>query len=295
MKIGIFLSIFSNDEISNSISYICKLCENIKRFNYIHTNHNNYNLIVNTDEFTYKIIKDICRQENINIDNVIFHKHRRNMGLRGMFWRFESFYNDEYDICINAEGDYSLEKYLKDIEFFEKNEYTLMLYNVRKIQLSRTPFAAGRIFIKPKLLEKEVKEYIKKYIELFDHIDDIDYGVDEYFLVHVIKKYFLNNKNIIIVSNKSNIKDHVDNLEEEVNVLQNIFKKSNIITINNLEELEKNFIKYTCNNDVCLKYYIKTFGDDLCYCLYNQCLRLKKPFRVAKSEFCQDKLIKFLE
>ena len=293
-KIGIFLSIFSNDNIENSISYITKLCLNIKSYNDFYINNQNVDVIINTDEFTYKIIVDICRQEKISLDNVIFHKHRRNSGLRGMFWRFESFYADEYDIAICAEGDYDLSKYSKEIEYFETTKFDLLLHSVRQIKISLNCFAGGRIFIHPKNISLETKNKIKHVIELFDHIDDIDYGVDEYYLISLLKKHFYD-KNILIVSdNRLNIKNAVKDINIEINNIKECFPKATVLSIQEYEALIKEYTKYVFNTYDYLSYHIKTVDDKLCYCIYGQCLKIKQPFRINRSEFCQERLLKLV-
>lgn len=294
-KIGIFLSIFSNDNIENSISYITKLCLNIKSYNDLRLSNENIDLIINTDDFTYKIISDICRQERISLDNIIFHKHRRNYGLRGMFWRFESFYADEYDITISGEGDYDLLNYGKELEYFESQTYDLLLHSVRQIKISLNCFAAGRIFIRPKNLSLEIKNRIKQLIELFDHIDDIDYGIDEYYLLSLLKKHFYDKHILIVTTNRLSIKDAIKDIDKEISNIKEYFYNATILTIQEYELLIKENSKYSFNKYDYLSYHIKTVENKLCYCIYGQCLKIKQPFRVSRSEFCQERLIKLIE
>ena len=296
-KIGFFLSMFSNDNIENSISYITTFCVNIKRFNELKEIHPNIDLIVNTDEFTYNIICDICRQEGIDISKIIFHKHRRNSYLRGMFWRFESFYSDEYDITINGEGDYDIRRYFKEIEYFEKNNFDLLIFSVRQIAINNNAIAGGRIFIRPKQISSEIKERIKGLIELFDHIDDIDYGVDEYYLIELLKKHF-NDKNIcIVVNNKLRIKGAILDINSEITNLKRIFTHAKIISVTDFDVLLRNNNLYHIKTDICnnLTYHLQTVGGKLCYCLYGQSMKIKNPFRVSRSEFCQERLINLIK
>lgn len=297
MKIGFFYSIFSVDQIEMSISYILCLVKNIDTLKRVREKSKVYgdvvDIVINCDEFTKKIIEDVCKNEDVDSSWVKYHIHRRNNGLRGMFWRFESIFSDEYDVTVNAEGDYEVSNYLKRLEYFVQRQYPLMIFDVRQFNINKNSIVGGMFFVHPKLIKQEVKDKIRRILPLFDHIDDIDYGVDELYLREFLIKNFSNERILVIADHKHNIFQHIEDLEKEKEHLRAVFKKSDVADINWFEgHLKKCTGRYDAEQKKNLK-HLNT--NENVYILGNNKYTINPPLRIDRSEFCQNYLLNLIK
>lgn len=290
-RIGFYYSIYSHDNLENSIRYVLQLVTNIKIFNALDVNA--IDLIVHTDAFTKKIIDDICRYEDISLSKVIFRIHNRNNCSRGMFWRFESLYNTEYDINVCAEGDRSICSYFKGLEFFENSDKSLLLFCNRQISINNNCIDGGAFYVKPNDIDVNIRTKVKQMIEFIDHIEGIGYGVDENYLLIILKKHLSDLNMTIVVNNKLKIKDCIENVEKEFSDLKSIFRNAETLSIDDFQK--RNFYNKYKPLDEKLKWYVKTwYGDELCYQLHSSLLKVKKPFRPTSDGFVQSNMLNIL-
>ena len=185
-KIGLYYSVFSNSEnMQLSITYICHICSTIKTFWLNQLNTKNIYINICTDNFTYNIIRQICYQENIKLDNEfvkfkIFNKNPDGY-LRGAIWRFSGLLDTIYDIVIICEGDFQLQMNLRFVHYMLNNTNIVWSGHInRKINtiVDRYILASG-IMIRPNRILDDDKILINELLELFDHIDTLSYGCDE--------------------------------------------------------------------------------------------------------------------
>lgn len=296
MKIGFFYSIFSAKEVDKSISYILCLAKNIDTLKRAKDNAKKFgdtiDMIINCDRFTEEVINMVCKNEGIDTRWVKFHIHRRNMGLRGMFWRFECFYADEYDVAISCEGDYEVSAYYNKLEYFASKKYPLMVFDVRQFKINKNAIAAGMFFVRPKMLKQEVKKRIKTVLPLFDHIDDIDYGVDEHYFINFIVKHFSDERILVIADHKHNIFQRIENVEEEKAYLRTIFKGADVCDINWLESHLGKRSKYFVPQKKDLKYQN---GNTYTVVEKKKTYTINPPLRVERSSFCQNNLMNIIK
>ena len=62
--------------------------------------------------------------------------YERNLGARGMFWRFQSFYDKEYDINVCADGDHAPDSFFDQLSAFETSQFDdcpVMMNLVRQV------------------------------------------------------------------------------------------------------------------------------------------------------------------
>ena len=114
-RICFHYSIFSSDNVDNSLSHILRMCDNIDTYKRSGLEKKNVFLKIHTDDFTLRVIKDILKHERMDDFGIIYRIHRRNSGLNGMFWRFEAFFDNDSDIMVSAEGDFPIEKYFAEL------------------------------------------------------------------------------------------------------------------------------------------------------------------------------------
>lgn len=289
-KIAFFYSLWCDDNISKSIRYIVPFIKNVKQYNISKLHKKNIFIILHTDEFSLNIIQIIAKQENVSLNDIIIKIHHRNTYLRGMSWRFESFYNNDYDICINAEGDWSIEKYEKRLQLFEKEpKYCYILNSVRQFNLNPCCFAGGCIFIRPKMLSDDDKHKIKLCFDLILNLEHVHYGVDEYVYVKIAKRIFSKYKGLIIVDNTLRIFQHIENYEQEKQNLTPIFNTSDIIDIRSFNSKTKQYSNLIQKAEE-LKY---KKGDS--YFINSIEYKFGEPLRVDKNEFCDNDLLTIID
>ena len=274
-KIAFFYSLFCDNNISNSIRYLIPFIKNVKLYNAERLLDNNMYIVLHTDDFTFNIIKRIASQEEVSLENIIVKIHKRNLYLRGMIWRFESFYTNEYDICINAEGDWPIEKYFGQLELIKNSNYNYILHDVRQFNINENCFAAGNFIIKPSCLFNIEKHKIKLVVDLIDNIEQIHYGVDEAFFVNICKKFLSDKFGLIIIHDNMRIFQHVENFEEEKNYVKQVFQNQEIVCIRNIKY---DTVSYSSQQLKFLK--------ENSYILENNIIEFKNPLRVPKNEWC---------
>lgn len=282
-KIAFFYSLFCDNIISNSIRYLIPFIKNVKLYNSENLLKSEMYIILHTDEFTFGVIKRIAKQEDVLLDNIIVKIHKRNLYLRGMIWRFESFYTNEYDICINAEGDWPIEKYFEQIELVKNSNYNYILHGVRQFNINKNCFAAGNFIIKPICLSDTEKHKIKLIADLIDNIEQVHYGIDEEFFVNLCKKFLSDKFGLIIIHDNMRIFQHVENFEEEKNYIKQVFQNQDIFRVgiirHNSVPHEPQELKYLKENS---------------YILEDNIIEFKNPLRVPKNEWCNTELTEII-
>lgn len=282
-KLAFFYSLFCDNDISNSIRYLIPFIKNVKLYNSEKMLNNNMFIVLHTDDFTFNIIKRIAKQEEVSLENIVVKIHKRNLYLRGMIWRFESFYTNEYDICINAEGDWPIEKYFGQLELIKNSNYNYILHDVRQFNINKNCFAAGNFIIKPSCLSDIEKHKIQLITNLIDNIEQIHYGIDEEFFVNLCKKFLSDKFGLIIIHDNMRIFQHVENFEEEKNYIKQVFQNQDIFCVGN--------IRYNSihNKPQELKYLKENS-----YILEDNVIEFKNPLRVPKNEWCNTELTEII-
>ena len=283
-KVGFFYSLFCNDDISKSMRYLVPFVKNVKLYNSNKLFEKDMHIILHTDEFSFDVIKCMAKQENVSLDKIIVKTHRRNIDLRGMIWRFESFYTNEYDICINAEGDWAIERYFGQIEYLKKSKYAYILHDTRQFAINKNCFAAGIAVMRSSCLSEAEKEKVKCCVELIENIEHVHYGVDEAFFVKVCKKFFKDKYGLIVVHDDMRIFQHVENFEKEKKDLKQLFDKQDIMRVGAIHYPP---VKFTPQG---LK-----FATNTGYILENKKVEFTNPLRVPENEWCNTALPQIID
>lgn len=108
-----------------------------------------FDIIIHIDIFTQTIFNGILHQEGISKDNIKYVVYERNLGARGMFWRFQSFYDKNYDVNVCAEGDNLPNAFFNQLNMFCQEQFNnspIMLNLVRKFT-NMNCFDGGRMFL----------------------------------------------------------------------------------------------------------------------------------------------------
>ena len=287
-RICFHYSIFSSDNVDNSLSYILRMCDNIDTYKRSGLEKKNVFLKIHTDDFTLRVIKDILKQERMDDSGIIYRIHRRNSGLNGMFWRFEAFFDNDSDIAVSAEGDYPIEKYFAEIEYLQdRPQFCLLVFETRQFLKNRHCFAAGTMIIRPKTIEPETQEKIKGVIALMEHCVSVPYGIDENFVSELFKTRFKQKPLCVIVHDRSRIFDHIEDGRKEMEIIQNYFPNSGTILYSNFTERLGALKKYSVGNKSGFFDRVKRSGQ---YVLNGERHMLKGVFRVGVDEFYEKTL-----
>lgn len=290
-KIGIFYSLWCDNDINKSLRYIIPFVTNVRKYNESKLFERNIKIILHTDEFSLNVIKDITNQENISLSNIIIKIHKRNLYLRGMAWRFESLYNDEYDICINAEGDWPIERYDKELQYFINNkDLSYVLFDVRQFKINPCCFAGGNILIRPNTIGNEDKCKMKLCFNLLSNIEHVHYGVDEFVYVKLAKYILSKYHGLIVINDTMKIFQHVENYKTEYNNIKQVFVNSNILNVRDFNSNLKRYNEIIKTKVIPLK-YSKKDG----YQIGNDLYIYKSPLRVDINEFCNNELMEIID
>ena len=297
-RIAFYYSIYSDDNIENSIVYLTRLAYNIKYY-LANDLYEHFDLIINTDDFTQNILREIIHCERVDTmyfvngvhreNHIIWRIFNRNSGSKGMFWRLNSFVDTSYDITINAEGDWPIQNYFKQLEFFKQRPDTAIMFrNMRQFEKNTSALDGGCIFIRPNLIPKECRDKFKDFIDLVDNLSYVMYGMDETF----IKKFTVKNLKdvrIIFWLNKSTVKDNIVDEEHEIEVLNNLFTNCDVIHSQDMEKAMKD-IKSPYKNEKVeqLKYLVELNGQKF-YIFDKMFLKLKHAPGSRNNQFLEKK------
>lgn len=288
MKVAFVASLFIGNNTAQSMPYILPMVRNISK---MHGMQNGWDLFLHTDAVTKDVVEEVCKAEEIPTDRVNFVLHRRNSGMRGMFWRYAAFFMDElgYDISVVLEGDKQIDSYASDVEVFSGTNHQMMLFDVRQMAVNNNCIDGGTILIRPGIVEPEAKAKLRPVMDLMDHVDDIDYGIDENILLMWLKKNFKNSDVMIVVDDNHNIFQHIENVEAEKEVVAENFPGATIVTIQDLWSLRKDHeaeaIPAVKLNNLHGKKY-RLDGTDI---------ELGGWWRAPKSEFCHSVFLEIVE
>lgn len=303
-KIAIYYSIYvGNENIALSLSYILQLCNNIKFYNANKLKDQNLFIVVETDNFTKSIIAKICdhNHERIDLADIIFHINRKNPDStnRGMFWRFKSLTDVNYDITICGEGDNPLPSQLKYVKFFIDANKQLLINIVKNPEKTNCYINGGFFMAMPRLIKQELRDKISGLLELYDNLDCLSYRSDEMFLQRLIEKRF--NSDIAILYSKNIPITYgltCNNIQDAKNFIINSLAFSNLIEI---ENTDKEKISDLCKYEISYTQYKDTFNNVLTngrqtfYVLDNVCYRLREAYHGRANEFTEKRLLNLID
>lgn len=291
-KIALYYSIFCNsDNLQSSIIYVCSLCANIKTYQLNNIISKNIYLVICTDYYTQQIIKKMCYNEKIKLDNIIFKLFTKNPNnyLRGAFWRFNALIDTDFDITLTCEADFSLNYNLRFLHIFEQYAE----YNISGI-VNRIPttvvdryILASSIITRPINIVNTIRQKIKNLLDLFNCIDCLPYGADERFIKRLAEILLINEKWLFNIQN-SGITDGLKT-DNDINITTNFLqtKYKNCKLIINAPQTNKylNIIKDFSYTD--LTFIIKTANSNQLYYHYdNQVYALTNGNHGYNNIFC---------
>ena len=284
MKVAFVASIFIGSTTAKSMPYILPVVQNIAK---MHAMKNGWDLFLHTDAQTKEIIEKVCRAEGIPTDKVNFVIHRRNSGMRGMFWRYEAFFMDTlgYDMSVILEGDIPVNTYAKDVKVFSETKHQMMLFDARQMAINNNCICGGYILVRPAMVDGEAKKRLKTVMSLRDHIDDIDYGVDENVLLAWLKKNFRDKDVLIVVDDKHSTFQHIEDVELEKKVVLQNFPGATLITREELDLLRSKKQIDQINQVQLKNLHGRTYRLD------GTDIEIGGWWRPVKSEFCHSTLL----
>lgn len=239
-RVGLFYSIFSADDVQLSFKYLVAMVKNIYVFEKYKMKEMGLNMIIYTDQFTLNVLKMILTQEKIDDSNVEYRIKPRNIDMKGMIWRLRGLVDNTFDISIIMEGDFEIEKYFRYIDVFRKYPLSpIFVYSARQIDKCDCAFATGYVMARPRLISGENKKRLENCITLIEHLDTVDYAVDERFINKFISKHFQYEKILVHIA-KLGIKFAITDIAAEKNSILQRFKNAIIVDNNDIRASQKN-------------------------------------------------------
>jgi hypothetical protein len=288
MKIAFVASLFVGGGIGSSMPYVLPVVKNIARLNGM---GGGFDLFLHVDGETKGVVERVCSAEGIRTDKVNFVEHRRNMGMRGMFWRYEAFFMDRlgYDMSVILEGDVPVDSYMPDVGVFSDTGHQMMLFDARQMAVSRNCICGGYVLIRPGLVKDCAKRKLRLVMDLMDHVDDVDYGVDENVLLEWLKRNFGDEDLMIVVDDRHKTFQHIENVESEKKVVRGNFPGATIVTRDELEKMR------AAHRPAPLpQIRLKNLSGDT-YRLDGTDIRIGGWWRSGKSEFCRSSLMDIVD
>ena len=159
----------------------------------------------------------------------------------------------------------------------------------RQFALSKNAIAGGLLFCRPKLVNEHIAESFNQIVELHEHLSDVDYGVDEHFIYDFAIKKLHNEKILFVVRDTLRITNCITDAKKEIECVKKVFPHADFIEIRVLEKIkhERAIIEFPKIES--LK-FLKESQQSTSYILNGKEIVFGKPFRIERSEFCQERL-----
>lgn len=286
MKVAFVASLFIGASAERSMPYILPTVANISKLRGL-----GWDLFLHTDRDTREVVERVCAAEGIPTDGVNFVMHRRNSGMRGMFWRYEAFFMDGlgYDMSVILEGDMPVDSYVADVGVFSGTGHQMMLFDARQMAVSRNCICGGYVLIRPGLVKECAKRKLRLVMDLMDHVDDVDYGVDENVLLEWLKRNFGNEDLMIVVDDRHKTFQHIEDVETEKRVVRGNFPGATIVTRDELEKMRDAHRRANLP-----QVRLRNLSGNT-YRLDGTDIRIGGWWRSEKSEFCHSSLMDVID